>query len=43
MLLDFEDAINLTIDCQQKLNNGINPKLDIKHQKQPNLLTFDDL
>lgn len=41
-LLDFEDAIKLTIDCRQKLNDGIDPKLDIERQKQPKLVTFDD-
>ncbi|MEC8747936.1 MAG: tyrosine-type recombinase/integrase [Pseudomonadota bacterium] len=41
-LLDLEGAIKLTIDCRQKLNDGIDPKLDIERQMQPKLVTFDD-
>ena len=41
-LLDLEDAIKAAIDCRKKLNDGIDPKLDIERQNQPKLITFDD-
>ncbi len=41
-LLDLEGAIKAAIDCRKKLNDGIDPKLDIERQKQPKLVTFDD-
>ena len=41
-LLNLEGAIKLAIDWRQKLNDGIDPKLDIERQKQPKLITFDD-
>jgi len=41
-LLDIEDAIKVAIECRKKLNDGIDPKLDIERQKQPRLITFDD-
>lgn len=41
-LLDLEGAIKAAIDCRKKLNDGIDPKLDIERQKQPKLITFDD-
>jgi hypothetical protein len=41
-LLDLEDAIKIAIDCRQKLNDGIDLKLDIERQNQPKLITFDD-
>ena len=41
-LLGLEDAIKIAIDCRKKLNDGIDPKLDLDRQKQPKLITFDD-
>ncbi len=41
-LLDLEGAIKAAIDCRKKLNDGIDPKLDVERQKQPKLITFDD-
>lgn len=41
-LLGLEDAIKLAIDCRKKLNDGIDPLLDIERQKQHKLVTFDD-
>ena len=33
-LLALEDAIKFRIDCRQKLNDGIDPKLDFERQQQ---------
>ena len=41
-LLNLEGAIKAAIECRKKLNDGIDPKLDIERQKQPKLITFDD-
>ncbi|GHE96776.1 tyrosine-type recombinase/integrase [Thalassotalea profundi] len=41
-LLDVEEAIKLAIDFRMKINDGIDPKLDIERQKRPKLITFDD-
>lgn len=41
-LLDVEAAIKLAIDFRMKINDGIDPKLDIERQKRPKLVTFDD-
>ncbi len=41
-LLDLEGAMKLAIDCRQKLNDGIDPQLDVERSKQPKLTTFDD-
>lgn len=41
-LLGVEDAIKLAIDYRMKINDGIDPKLDIERQKRQRLVTFDD-
>lgn len=41
-LLDVESAIKLAIDYRQKINDGIDPKLDLERQQQLKLITFDD-
>lgn len=41
-LLDVERAIKLAINYRQKINDGIDPKLDLERQQQLKLITFDD-
>ena len=41
-LLDYPDAVKVAIDCRQKLNDGIDPKLEMERQSRSKLITFDD-